>query len=315
MNNKTKIVLKKIKLKKEKETPKEISDNKDVKLIKKKIIPKLKVGNLSMSVLEKQKMNDLSHLFRNSQNSDIDIKWTLSLRNSENEYDMNPKEYERKLLRFKRIHPPSFFQKDIANYIKKRKERMNSCDEINLPKLQKYTDLFRRRLCDTHGTILNNRTLLNFELNLRNIHNMNKNNFNQNIGNINNSARLKENPKWDNSILRIKKDDLKIINYSMDNNIKKEDLWLKDKYMNRPYKILFKKIKFDLNRFIYKKIYIKDKDKAYNRLGDSYSLEPFNDTYDERDYTNLIYSLNPGDRTQQNLSFHFNLRKYNKNIK
>ena len=100
MNNKTKIVLKKIKLKKEKETPKEISDNKDVKLIKKKIIPKLKVGNLSMSVLEKQKMNDLSHLFRNSQNSDIDIKWTLSLRNSENEYDMNPKEYERKLLRF-----------------------------------------------------------------------------------------------------------------------------------------------------------------------------------------------------------------------
>ena len=37
MNNKTKIVLKKIKLKKEKEIPKEISDNKDVKLIKKKL--------------------------------------------------------------------------------------------------------------------------------------------------------------------------------------------------------------------------------------------------------------------------------------
>ena len=38
-----------------------------------------------MSALEKQKLSDLSHLFRNSQNSDIVVRWTLSLRNSRND--------------------------------------------------------------------------------------------------------------------------------------------------------------------------------------------------------------------------------------
>ena len=36
--------------------------------------------------------------------------------------------------------------------LKKKNERENSCDEIMLPNLIKFTGLFKKRLSDTHGT-------------------------------------------------------------------------------------------------------------------------------------------------------------------
>ncbi len=85
------------------------------KIIKKKIIDNRNEEEKSMSALEKQKLNDLSHLFRNSQNSDIDIKWTLSLRNSE--LEPNSRENINRKLKFNKMKPPSFFEKDVEKFI------------------------------------------------------------------------------------------------------------------------------------------------------------------------------------------------------
>ena len=142
MNKKSNIFLKKIKLIKLRPL-KETKVN-ELNLIKKRILHIKHDQKNLMSVLEKQKLNDLSHLFRNSQNSDIDVKWTLSLRNSENEFEPNSKQYKRRLLRINKMKPPSFFSRDNENFIKKKHERENSCDEIILPNLIKYTGLFKK---------------------------------------------------------------------------------------------------------------------------------------------------------------------------
>ena len=298
MNKKSYIFLKKIKL--IKLNPIKKPKLNESQFIKRRILYNKKCKRNSISVLEKQKLNDLTHLFRNSHNSDIDVKWTISLRNIEN--DSNSKKYEKRMLKFKKIKPPSFFNKEGQNYIKKKKERESLYDEVILPELIKNTGLFKKRLSDTHGTILNNRNLLNFELNLRKKNNNNKNNFK---GNKFNSIRNDNSPKWDDSILHIKKDDLKLMNNSMDNNNR-----IKEKFIMRPYKVLFDKVKFDDKSFIYKKIYIKDKDKAYNILGDAYSYGPYNDSYKEKNYNNIITSMKPKERTQQNLKYNLNLRVY-----
>ena len=50
------------------------------KLILKNIFRTKSAKEKILSSIEKRKLKDLTHLYRNSQNSDIDIKWTLSLR-------------------------------------------------------------------------------------------------------------------------------------------------------------------------------------------------------------------------------------------
>ena len=307
MNKKSNILLKKIRLIKLRPL-KETKVN-EHNLIKKRILHIKHDQKNLMSVLEKQKLNDLSHLFRNSQNSDIDVKWTLSLRNSENEFEPNSKQYERRLLRINKMKPPSFFSRDNENFIKKKHERENSCDEIILPNLIKYTGLFKKRLADTHGTTLNDRNLLNFELNLRKVNNNNKKNIK---GTIFSTLRYGEKPKWDNSILTIKQDDLKFMNYSVDIDKYSRVEKIKEQFMYRPYRVIFNKIKFNDKSYIYKKLYIKDKDKAYNTLCDVYSFGPYNDYYSERNYNNIITSMKPKERTQQNLYYNLNLRLYKK---
>ena len=301
MNKKSHILLKKIKLIKLNEIKKPKLN--ELQLIKRRILHNKEDKKNSISILEKQKLNDLIHLFRNSHNSDIDVKWTLSLRNGEN--GRSSKEYEKKMLKYNKLKPPSFFRRDVENYIKKKNERENSCDEIILPNLIKYTGLFKKRLSDTHGTILNNRSLLNFELNLRKINNSNKNNLKRhNYSTI----RFDKSPKWDNSILHIKKDDLKLMNYSVDSDKYRRIGRIKEKFIMRPYKVLFNKIRLDNKSFIYKKTYIKDEDKAYNQLGDSYSFGPYNDNYNEKNYNKIITSMKPKERTQQNLNYKLNLK-------
>ena len=304
MNNKSQILLKKIKLIKLNQTKKPKLN--ELQLIKRRIMHNKNDKKNTISILEKQKLNDLIHLFRNSHNSDIDVKWTLSLRNGEN--DSNSKDYRRRMLKFNKLKPPSFFSRDVENFIKKKNERENSCDEIMLPNLIKYTGLFKKRLSDTHGTILNNRSLLNFELNLRKINNNNKTNFKRNKFN---TIRFDKSPKWDNSILTIKKDDLKIMNYSVDSD-KYRNNSIKEKFIMRPYKVLFNKVRLDNKSFIYRKKYIKDEEKAYNQLGDVYSFGPYNDNYNEKNYNKIITAMKPRERTQQNLNYNLNLRIYKK---
>lgn len=303
MNKNAKILLKKIKLIKLR--PLKKTKITELKLIKKRISHNKKEPKNLMSILEKQKFNDLSHLFRNSHNSDIDVKWTLSLRNSEN--DSSSKEYERRMIKINSMKPPSFFSRDYDNYIKKKSEREKSSDDIILPNLVQYKGLFEKRLADTHGTILNNKNLLNFELNLRKISNNNRKNIRKAIFS---SFMYDKNPKWDNSVLTIKKDDLKIMNNSMDSHRFSKYGKLDEQYIYRPYKILFNKVKFDDKNYIYKKEYIKDKFKAFATLGDVYSYGPYNDNYKIKNYNEIIDAMKPKERTQQNLNYNMNLRIY-----
>ena len=119
MNNKSQILLKKIKLVKLNPTKKPKLN--ELQLIKRRILHNKNDKKNTISILEKQKLNDLIHLFRNSHNSDIDVKWTLSLRNGEN--DSNSKDYGRRMLKFNKLKPPSFFSRDVENFIKKKNER------------------------------------------------------------------------------------------------------------------------------------------------------------------------------------------------
>ena len=88
---------------------------------------------------------------------------------------------------------------------------------------------------------------------------------------------------------------------------------LEEKFVNRPYQVIFKKYKLFDNRTIYRKKYIKDKNKAYNFLGGCH-VGPYIDNvnYKERDYNNIVASMKPKERNQQNISYNFNLRKYKK---
>ena len=85
---------------------------------------------------------------------------------------------------------------------------------------------------------------------------------------------------------------------------------IKEKFIRRPYKVIFKKEKLDGKSYFFRKTYIKDKDKAYNEFLDVYSLGPYNDNYGEKNYLNIISGIEPKERNQQNLNYNFNLRKY-----
>ena len=102
------------------------------------------------------------------------------------------------------------------------------------------------------------------------------------------------------------------MNYSVDIDKYSRVEKIKEQFMYRPYRVLFNKIKFNDKSYIYKKLYIKDKDKAYNTLCDVYSFGPYNDYYSERNYNNIITSMKPKERTQQNLYYNLNLRLYKK---
>jgi len=305
MKTKPRLLFKKLKIIKK---PSQINSAKshELKLIKRRILGNKSEEEKMMSALEKQKLSDLSHLFRSSQNSDIDVRWTLSLRNSRN--DSNSKEFKKKILKYNNIKPPSFFYRDHENFIKKKNVKADNYDDIILPNLVTYRRLFKNNFCDTHGTILNNRSLLDFELNLRKVNNRNKT---KNKSFINKTLKYEKEPKWDKSISIIKKDDLNLINYSLDYDIYSKVDCLREKFVNRPFKVIFHKMKFDDKSFIFKKEYIKDKNKAFNNLGEFSSLEPYKDKYeDEKNYTPFIKAYNPKDINQSDLRYNFSLRKY-----
>ena len=242
------------------------------------------------SALANQNMNNFSHLFKNN-NSNMEILWTLNLRQPEIKETKSKSKIEA-------MKEPSFYREDLEKYIKKKIKKSKSTDNINLPSLINYSHLYKQKISDTHGTTINNKDLLNFELTLRehDLHNKKINNY------------LKK-YKWNSMIYTAKKDDLDIMNYSnIISNEKLKSNWLNDKYVNRPYKIIFTKAKYNAKSDIIKRNYIKDKNKAYNILGDNYSLRPYNDKYTEKNYKNIQDILKSNEKTQQEIWFQLSLR-------
>ena len=306
MDNKTKI-LKKIKLKKNpiRVLSKENQKNKDFKIIK-KIKTKIYIHRPT-SALSCQNMNNFAHLFKNNQNTNVDILWTLNLRNYNNNIDLNNEKYKKKRELMSHIKEPSFYQEDLEKYIKKKFKKSKSAFDIDLPVLNKYSYLFKNKITETHGTILNNKDLLNFELSLRKF-NL-KGNKDDNNNNKNDDKKKLKKINWNNNIYTDKSQDLYTTNYNM--NITSEKLknnWLDEKLVNRPYKVVFKKMNYDNNNNIIKKSYIRDKEKAYNKLGDNYSYKQYNDKYCEKNYNNIENLLTGNNKSQQNVWFQLSLR-------
>ena len=307
MENKSKL-LKKIKLNKNHPIRVISTGNrktKNIKLIKH--INSKKLNHRPTSALANQNMNNFAHLFKNNQNNNVDILWTLNLRNSDYNIDSSNKKYKqnRELMHY--IKEPSFYQEDLEKYVKKKMKKSKSAYEVDLPSLNKYSYLFKRKVTETHGTILNNKDLLNFELSLRKT----KMNDTKNKDNNNKNDDKKEVKKsnWDSNIYKNKEKDLYTVNYNINiTNEKLKNNWIKEKLVNRPYKVVLKKIRYDDNNDLIKKNYIKDKEKAYINLGENYSFKPYNDKYCEKNYNNIENLLNGNCKSQQNVWFQLSLR-------
>jgi len=257
------------------------------------------------SVLANQNMNNFSHLFKNYQNANIDILWTLSLRQSDNSTNLKNEKLKNKI---ELLKEPSFYQEDLEKYVKKKIKKSKSAFEISLPTLNQYNHLYKKKLYNHNGIILNNKDLLYYELTLRTTNFKKKKN--------NNGKEVKKENKWNNNIYKENSKDLITINYNNDQIREKlKNSWLEEKFVNRPYKVILKKMKYDDNSHIIKKIYVKDKEKAFNILGENYSYRPYNDKYSEKNYNNIENLLNSNNKSQQNIWFQLSLRNNNKKNK
>ena len=305
MEKKSNIKLKKIRLTKNnliRVVSSENPQSKNIKIIKSNTQKKI---HRPTSALANQNMNNFAHLFKNNQNTNIDILWTLNLRQSENNTNLKKEKLKNNI---ELLKEPSFYQEDLEKYIKKKIKKSKSTFEVSLPTLSQYNHLYKKKLSDSHGTILNNKDLLYYELTLRTT------NFKEKKNNHNDKEVIKK-KKWNNSFYKEKSKDLITINYNNDKISEKlKNSWLDEKLVNRPYKIIFKKIKYDDNSHIIKKIYVKDKEKAFNTLGENYSYRPYNDKYSEKNYNNIENLLNNNNKSQQNVWFQLSLRNNNKKI-
>lgn len=255
------------------------------------------------SALANQNMNNFAHLFKNNQNTNIDIIWTLNLRQSNEEIDKNNVKFNKKLEQMNKIKEPSFYQEDLDKYIKKKMKKSKSEYDMDLPSINYYTTyLSKRKITDTHGTNINNKNLLNFYLTLR------KKNLKHNK---NDDSKFNKIPKWNNSVYKENSKDLLTVNYNMNISSEKQKNWLNEKLVNRPYKVMLKKFKYDDKSNIIKRIYVKDKEKAYNKLGEIYSLKSYNDKYNEN-YNKIENLLNSNNSSQQNIWFQLSLRNNDK---
>jgi hypothetical protein len=247
--------------------------------------------------LANQNINNFTHLFKNNQNSNINILWTLSLRQSV--YGSNLKTDKDKS-KIELMKEPSFYKEDLDKYIKKKMKKSKSAYDMELPSLSQNTHLFKKKISDKHGTNFNNKNLLFYELTLRE-HDLNE------------SHKEFNKSKWNNNVYKEKDKDLIINNYNtIITSEKLRTTWLNEKLVNRPFKILFKKIQYKPNGNIILKNYIKDKDKAYNMLNDNYSLKPYNDKYTEKNYIKIKDLLRGNDKSQEQIWFKLNLRNHEK---
>ena len=293
-----------------KKLPLRVLSQENIKEKKVKIINPINIKKTShrpTSALANQNMNNFSHLLKNTQNTNIDIIWTLNLRKSNDEIDKNNIKFNKKMEKLNQIKEPSFYQEDLDKFIKKKMKKSKSEYDIDLPSLNYYTSyISNKKISDTHGTNLNNKHLLNFYLTLR------KMNFKHNKNDENKSNKI---PKWNNSVYKENSKDLLTVNYNMDINSEKKRNWLNEKLVNRPYKVIFRKFKYDEKSNNIKRIYVKDKEKAYDKLGEIFSLNSYNDKYNEKNYNKIENLLNSNNKSQQNIWFQLSLRNNDKNNK
>ena len=98
---------------------------------------------------------------RNEDGASMDqISWIINLR-----------EYNNKKIIAKNnnnILEPSFYRDDLNSYIRKKMKKSKSAIDVeNVPIFHKISFLFKKKISDMHGTVIN-KGLLNYQLNLRN---------------------------------------------------------------------------------------------------------------------------------------------------
>ena len=145
MEQKSNILLKKIKL--NKKNPKRIVsiENKKLKQIRLVKQPIKSPFNRTSSAFAYKNINNIVHLYKNNKNSKVDILWTLNLRNSDS-FDLNNEKYKKNRELMNHSKEPSFYQEDLEKYIKRKIKKSKSTNEINLPSLNNYSYLFKNKL-------------------------------------------------------------------------------------------------------------------------------------------------------------------------
>ena len=222
-------------------------------------------------------INNYRYLFDNSTKETIyNTKWVLNLRTFE----------ESKTRKQKLVGEPTFYQEDLEKYISKKKKKIqksSSYDIENFPELNKYKHFFKVNN-NNHGTYIN-KPLINYNISLRqnNVKILNKWNSNTDI---------KKN-KYFYSCINLPKNEL---------NGK-----INDKYIMRPYKIQFIKDEYNGDKIL-KRIYSRDKVKAYNVFGTHISSTPYNDKYIEKNYGKINELLNLDDKSQSKTWYQIKLR-------
>ena len=255
--------------------------NKDMKPLNDKInsltTKNKKILRPSTTFLSKN-INNYRYLFDSSNKETIyNTKWVLNLRTF----------VESKTKKPKIIGEPRFYQEDLEKYISKKKKKIQKSSSVydfeTFPDLNKYKHFFKINN-DNHGTYIN-KPLINFNISLRenNIKVLNKWNSNINI---------KRNKYFFSCV-----------------NLPKESLSgkISDKNIMRPYKIEFKKDEYNGDKIV-KRIYSRDKVKAYNIFGTHNSSTPYNDNYIEKNYGKINELLNLCDKTQSKTWYQIKLR-------
>ena len=156
-----------------------ININSLIKIDNKKQNKEIKKIHVSNTIIPgKEIISRYPQIFNNHNHKDDgssmeQIPWIINLR----EYNDNKKITEKK---YNHISEPSFYKDDLNFFMKKKLKKSKSTLNIeNVPNFHKVSFLFRKRITDMHGTVINN-GLINYQLSLRNNSMEEKNKWNGN---------------------------------------------------------------------------------------------------------------------------------------
>jgi hypothetical protein len=256
-----------------------INNNKRNIMTARNINIKKKEGHRPVTSFLSTNINNYRYLFDNNNKETINnANWVLNLRL----LDTVRKNKKQKLAE------PTFYKEDLDKYIKKKKGKISKSKSAfnieDLPDLNKFKHIFKINN-NNHGTFIT-KPLLEYQLSLR-------------------QNKVKILHKW-NSNTSIKN---KYYYSCIDLPKNKLTSRINNNSIMRPYKIEYAKGDYNGNKIIKKKYY-KDKVKAFNIFGTHYSLSPYNDKYNEKNYTKIKEILNSLDKTQAKTWYQTSLRKY-----
>lgn len=245
-------------------------------------------------------INDYTNLFYNSSMNSSGLNWTLNLRTYNEK--KTPILNDKKLLQGE----PSFYQEDLEKFKKRKLLRSKSAYDYEtktFPQLRQNMFLFKKN-SDTHGTTITP-DLLNYELNIRSIKPYNPNNNDKKNSNNNNNKLFQE-KKWNYSTnINKEKPFFDIIYFP--SVAKYFSKGINEKYILRPYKKIFNKIEYYDSKILQKKL-IRSNSVVSAKLGEHYSLKPYCDKYNEKNFTKIENFLKNKNRSQQYVWFQLGLR-------